>query len=118
MTIEPKILAELKEKLEEEKKQLENELVRIAKPTNTKGAYETNFNEIGSDEDENASEVEEYTDNLALEENLEKQLKDVMDALGRMTAGTYGKCVNCNEEIPLDRLMVYPAAKNCINCKN
>lgn len=118
MPIEKEILAQLKEKLETEKAQLENELSRIAKPTAAKGDYQTTFNEIGTGEDENASEVEEYTDNLALEENLEKQLRDVNDALAKIETGTFGKCENCDEEIPLDRLLAYPAAKNCLNCKN
>lgn len=118
MAIEKEILAELKEKLIQEKTQLENELGKIAKPVAGEGNYETAFNEIGTDEDENASEVEEYADNLALEENLEKQLKEVLEALARIENGTYGKCENCNEEIPLERLRAYPAAKTCLKCTN
>jgi RNA polymerase-binding protein DksA len=117
MALEQKKLLELKEKLLAQKKQLEAELSRIAKPANAEGDYTTNFSDIGSDEDENASEVEEYTDNLALEDVLEKQLRDTNDALEDIGNGTYGVCKNCKQEISIDRLMAYPAARSCINCK-
>lgn len=116
MTLDSKILAELTEKLLAEKAKIEGDLDRIAKKSTTSGEYETTFNEIGTDEDENASEVEEYTDNLALEATLEKQLADTVEALERIKVGTYGKCTNCEAEIPLERLRAYPAAKNCMNC--
>lgn len=116
MALNETILAQLKENLLKEKKQIESDLEKIAKPITSSGDYETNFNNIGDDEDENASEVEEYTDNLALENNLEKQLKEVNEALEKMEKGTYGICENCNQEIDVERLKAYPAAKICIKC--
>jgi RNA polymerase-binding protein DksA len=109
--------AELKAKLLEEKANLEKELLQFAKPTDTPGNYETQHDVIGEDQDDNATEVEEYADNLALENNLEKQLKEVNDALKRVEDGTYGYCENCGTTISLDRLRAYPAARNCIQCK-
>lgn len=116
MAIEQKDLNEFKEALLKEKAIIEEELNRIGKPTTSAGDFSTNFTEIGTDEDDNASEVEEYTDNLALETTLEKQLKDILEALGKIEDGTYGKCENCNAEIPLERLKAYPAAKKCLSC--
>jgi len=115
--LDQKILDELKAKLIEEKKALEKELSDIAKPTGTPGVYETKHDEIGESQDDNASEMEEYSDNFALENNLEKQLKEVSDALGRMEGGTYGSCDNCGTQLSLDRLRAYPAARKCIQCK-
>jgi RNA polymerase-binding protein DksA len=117
MAIEPKILEELKNKLLEEKTKLEGELSRFARPTEIPGDYETKFDDIGTDVDENASEVEEYTDNLALENTLEKRLKEIIEALERISSGTYGMCENCKQEIDLERLRAYPAARTCIKCK-
>lgn len=117
MPLEQEKLLELKEKLLAQKQQLEAELSRIATPANAEGDYTTKFNDIGSDEDENASEVEEYTDNLALEDVLEKQLRDVNEALGGIENGTYGICKNCKQEISVERLMAYPAADSCTDCK-
>jgi DnaK suppressor protein len=116
MELDLKMLAGLKEKLLQEKAEIEEEIGRIAKPTKDAAGFDINFNEIGTDEDENASEVEEYTDNLALESALEKQLKDVEEALEKIEAGNYGKCENCGANIPMERLMAYPAAKKCLNC--
>lgn len=115
--ISEELKKELKEKLEEEKAKLEKNLSKIAKPTETPGDYETNFDELGTDKDDNATEVEEYADNLSVETSLEEQLKDVDEALDRIEKGTYGICDNCNEEIDIERLKAYPAAKTCIKCK-
>ncbi len=116
MTINNETLLELKEALLKEKKRIQAELEIIGKPTTQSGDYDTTFTEMGEDEDENASEIEEYTDNIALEANLEKQLKDILEALEKMEAGTYAKCENCGTDIPVERLRAYPAAKTCINC--
>lgn len=116
MILEPKITQELKEKLLEEKDRIQAELGRIGKQTTEAGDYSTNFSEIGTDEDANASEVEEYTDNLAIESNLEKQLKEILEALEKIENGTYGKCANCDDNISLERLKAYPSAKTCIKC--
>lgn len=115
--LDNKIAEELKVKLLEEKANLEKELLQFAKPTGTPGNYETQHDVIGEDQDDNATEVEEYADNLALENNLEKQLKEVNDALQRMESGTYGYCDNCGEMMSLERLRAYPAARKCIRCK-
>lgn len=73
MAIDKKIQEELKDKLLGEKTGIENELARFAKPTEVPGDYETKFDDIGKDEGENASEVEEYADNLALEKYFRKR---------------------------------------------
>jgi len=116
MALDPQTLAELKEKLIQEKERIREELGRIAKPTKDANDYNTTFNNIGDDEDENASEVEEYADNMALEATLEKQLKDVAEALEKIEVDNYGKCENCGADIPIERLRAYPAAKTCFNC--
>jgi len=116
MSLDPQMLTELKEKLVQEKERIREELGRIAKPTKNTDDYNTTFENIGDDEDENASEVEEYTDNLALEATLEKQLKEIAEALEKIEAGNYGKCENCGADIPIERLRAYPAAKTCFNC--
>lgn len=114
--LDQKVLDELKGRLIEEKAKLESELQRIAKPTETPGDYETKFEDLGKEADENATEVRDYADNLAIENDLEKQLKDVNDALERIERGTYGFCDNCQQEIDIERLRAYPAARTCIKC--
>lgn len=114
MALDTTTLAHLKEKLLADKSRLEEELGRFAKPTDTLGDYETTFEPIGSDPDENASEVEAYADNLSLEGTLEDNLRDVNDALAKMVAGTYGTCEKTGKEIPLERLEANPAARTVV----
>jgi DnaK suppressor protein len=117
MALNKEILAELKNELLKEKTRLEEELGVIGKPTDKEGDYETKFDDIGRGKEDNASEVEEYADNVAVEDNLESQLKEVRDALLRMENGTYGICENCKQEVDIERLRAYPAARGCIKCK-
>jgi len=118
MPTDQKILEELKKSLLKEKEELESNLARIAKPINKeKGDYEASFDDLGDDPDDNAIEVEEYSDNLPVENALEKKLQDVLAALSEMKAGTYGVCKNCNQEISIDRLRANPSARTCIKCK-
>lgn len=114
MALDTPVLAELKVKLQSEKERLEMELSRIATVSDVPGSYETKMEDMGTDSDENASEVEEYVDNLGLKENLESQLKDVTDALEKMTTGTYGVCESTGKEISLDRLRAYPGARTAL----
>ncbi len=118
MTIDPKTLAELKTALLEEKNSLETDLQKIARPIDKRdGEYETNFERIGEDKDDNATEVEQYADNLPVETALENKLKDVIEALAKMEKGTYGVCENCQQELDIERLKINPSAKTCIKCK-
>jgi len=114
MALDEKTLAVLKEKLLEEKAHLESELAVFAKSTGVSGSYETQIEEIGTDPDENATEVEGYVDNLGLESNLEAQLKDTNDALDKMNKGVYGICEKTGKEIGTDRLIAYPSARTTV----
>lgn len=43
------------------------------------------------------------------------ELRDVEDALERIREGTYGICVEGDEEIERERLEAYPTAKRCLD---
>jgi RNA polymerase-binding transcription factor len=47
-----------------------------------------------------------------------RTLREINDALKRIQDGTYGKCDNCDEEIPRARLDVVPHARLCMKCKS
>jgi DnaK suppressor protein len=52
--------------------------------------------------------------------NLEREsarLTEVRDALARVRLGTYGICLNCEEEISMKRLKAVPYAPLCIVCR-
>lgn len=115
--MDKQILDELKALLLKEKADLEENLGRIANPVDKKrGDYETNFEEIGTDREDNTTEIEEYTDNLPVEITLEKNLQEVISALERIENNTYGICENCQKEIDIERLRANPSARTCIKC--
>lgn len=45
------------------------------------------------------------------------ELQQIEDAEERLTAGTYGKCIDCDEDIPIARMRAYPAAGRCNQCQ-
>lgn len=45
------------------------------------------------------------------------ELRDVQAALARLDDGSYGDCLDCGEPIPLQRLLVQPAALRCAACQ-
>lgn len=116
--IDLKIQEELRQKLLEEKKKIEENLAKSE--TGRKGAdreYQTAFPEIERDQEENADEMEIYESSLATDETLKAELQKINAALRAMEKGTYGFCQNCNKEIPLERLQVYPQADTCFDCQ-
>lgn len=113
--LEANTLEKLKTMLLEKKAKLENDLSKIAEEKD--GDYQAEFKDFGREMEDNAEEIEEFTANASITETLEKELNEINAALERMKAGTYGKCDNCQEEIPVERLMAYPAAKTCLKCQ-
>jgi RNA polymerase-binding transcription factor len=51
-------------------------------------------------------------------EALERQRAAVTAALARLTAGTYGKCVDCANPVPEGRLEARPEAARCVSCQS
>lgn len=116
--LDAKIQEELKQKLLEEKKRIEENISKIE--TGKKGTdreYETSFPEIERDQEENADEMEIYESSLAIDELMKTELKKIDAALERMEKGVYGTCLKCQKEIPLERLRAYPQAQRCLDCK-
>jgi RNA polymerase-binding transcription factor DksA len=115
MTLTIENLKDLKKNLLNEKERIENEINLITKPSFS-GDRAVLFDELGSSEDENASEMDEYADNLAIDNTLKKQLGEIIEALEKISQGNYGKCEKCGNEIQIERLKAYPSAKKCLNC--
>lgn len=44
----------------------------------------------------------------------EDELRDIRHARDRMRSGDYGRCEECDEPIPFQRLQVRPAARFCL----
>lgn len=112
-------IEEFKTLLTKEKKRLESELASFATADPTmRGDWDTRFpapSELAASlshasEDEQADRREEFETELAQEQSLELRLRAVTVALDRIAAGTFGRCLACGEDIPLERLRANPAA--------
>lgn len=105
--------------LEGEKARLEKELAAFAhrNPNTAELDFNSDFPNLGEKEDENASEVAQFSDNLSLEDELEKALRDVESALKLIEKGTYGICKYCGSQIDERRILARPTSTSCIQCK-
>jgi DnaK suppressor protein len=115
--IDPQTQEELKSKLLEEQKRITETLSKTQ--TGKKEAdreYETTFPEVDRDEESNADEMDMYENNLAAGEAMKGDLEKIEKALASMDAGTYGICISCQKDIPIERLRAYPQADTCLEC--
>ncbi len=111
-------IEEMKKKLDLERKELRKRLDGFGKEDkHVKDDFHSDFPDYGDKDEDNATEVAEYQDNLALEGSLEKRLIQVDEALEKIEKGKYGICENCQKEIAKERLEVNQAAKVCMSCR-
>lgn len=54
---------------------------------------------------------------LALDDHETQELLAIDAALARISAGTYGECVDCGADIAPERLRAAPAALRCLRCQ-
>lgn len=111
-------LSVIKSKLESEQKRLKEELRLLAdQDKHDKENFNAKFPSFGDDIDENAAEVAAYSDNITLEQTLEKELRDATNALELIDKGIYGTCKYCKKDIPMERLLARPSSTSCVACK-
>ncbi len=108
---------EYRRRLEEERQRLQQELDGMSDlraqsddPTLDIEAYSNHPANVGS-------ETYEMEKNLALADNIRRQLEMTESALMRLEEGTYGICTNCGRPINPERLEALPHATLCIDCK-
>lgn len=68
------------------------------------------------DEDEDAIDVDADREEAMREAAAERRAEAVA-ALARMDDGTYGRCVDCGQQIPEERLSFRPEAARCLSCQ-
>jgi RNA polymerase-binding transcription factor DksA len=107
-----------KKLLETEKEKLLKELATVGRknPSNPADweAVPADLDSDSADENEVADTIEGFEENSAILKQLEIQLLAVESALGKIKAGTYGKCNICGKTIPEARLEANPAALTCM----
>jgi len=109
-----------KNKLEEEKAQLEKQLGQVAERNPEQPQdWEPMPAEAGTDTrtpdaNELSDAFEEFQNRSAIEVHLEERLNEVVAALNRLKNGTFGVCEIGGEKMDEARLEANPAAPNCI----
>lgn len=80
--------------------------------------------ELAEDQGDEAGFLSEDGSSLAEAErldvfsgNLAQMRARIMNALERMDEGTYGKCMRCGKDIPIDRLRAIPYAEYDVACQ-
>ena len=97
---------------------LEEELSAVEKQLAEHGATFDGV-EVTVDEGfaDSAAATTERSELLSLVEELQGRRSEISAALTRIADGSYGKCENCGQEIPAERLEALPTARLCVSCK-
>lgn len=112
---------EYKNKLEAEKKLIEDELSTLGKVDEMTGEWEAvpeAQTAPEADENDLADRTEGYEERSATVSTLADRLLDIDEALTKIENGEYGICESCGKEIEHDRLNVNPSARTCKECMN
>ncbi|MBD3238841.1 MAG: hypothetical protein GF332_04370 [Candidatus Moranbacteria bacterium] len=114
-----KDISQIKNKLISQKKEIEQQLQAFAdKDENIKHNYKARFPDYGRKAEDNAEEFESYENAVALEHQLEQELKKINIALDKIINGKdYGACEKCGATIKPERLKARPQAQKCLQCK-
>ena len=105
-----------KEKIENYKNKLEREKLLISRDINDLKKPVDFGDDIDHGEEE-ADEVEEMSNRLGEENDLQKRLNEIDVALGKIEKGNYGICEICGKEIEDEVLDASPESRLCKECK-
>lgn len=106
--MEKKELEKFKKKLEQVKEELQKVIEASEEDIDTGNSI---------DELDQATELIEQMTGFAVSSNFHHNMIEVDAALKRIENNTFGKCTNCQKEIPLKRLQVLPFTQYCIECQ-
>lgn len=108
-------LKEMHTLLEAELNRIQKELANFSHRDPAKAEEE--MRDAGADEGESAERIAQLGDDLSLEEELIKAIKDVEGALKAIEKGEYGTCKYCKQPIDEARLRIRPTSTSCVACK-
>lgn len=108
----------MQRRLREEEKRLHDVRAGLDSDNATAGLPdESQFGDLATYDQHPAdtgSETFEREKQLAIGEQVDAQIKDVQEALGRIEDGSFGKCLICGTAIPDERLEARPMARYCL----
>lgn len=115
---EADFIEEIKGLLLDEKQKIEKELSQFAhRSTDDASNFNADFPNYGTEEDDNAREVADFSVNKTLEVTLENKLRDVISALKRIDTNTYGICKYTGQPIEKKRLLARPTSSSSVQAK-
>src|SRR5438552_12463329 len=112
------VLNEFRQNLERLRSRLNGDVSQLADEALRKAGGEASGNlsnmpihmaDLGTDNFE-----QEFT--LSLLQNEEQALDEINAALDRIRKGAFGRCEECQKEIPRERLRALPYARHCVAC--
>ena len=104
-------MEKIKQKLQEEKKQILMEL-----QTQRVFNQDDSRKDVGDEVDSSVNEQEREL-SLLMRDRGRDRLEAIEEAIQRMQAGDYGFCEECGDPIPKRRLIAMPLARMCVNCQ-
>ena len=113
--LSPEKLAEVKERLLEQKQRLWQEVKDKLKSHIGDGYQE--MLATARDEEDQASVSHLAETHLTLLGPKRLELEAIEEALQRIENGTYGVCASCGSDIGMRRLLAMPDALRCIDCQ-
>ena len=111
----PEELAEVRAELDAQAVALRGEIDRAEAASESLKRDQSS--EGSGDEADAGSKTFEREHEMSLSNNSRDLLVQVERALGRLDAGTYGRCEECGNPIPKARLQAFPRATLCVACK-
>lgn len=48
----------------------------------------------------------------------ENKLKSLIEIKNQAQTKNFGKCIKCSKQIPIQRILIVPESKKCVNCAN
>jgi DnaK suppressor protein len=108
-------LAQVRKELEEEATGLRTDLARAASEIAER--LGDSVSDAGDDPADAGAKAFEREQDFALTQNAQDLLIQTERALQRIDAGTYGVCESCGKAIGKARLLAFPRATLCVECK-
>lgn len=105
-------LAELKQTLEVQRRQLRQD-IREELLRSDDEQYSELAGQVHDSGDESVADLLSDINTAVIGQSI-KALREVEAAQERLREGYYGRCEDCEVEIPYERLKAYPAARRCI----
>lgn len=116
MPLTPKQLQQLRGMLTKRREALEAET--HADAAKARGdVYSQTTGPVADTGDEATADLISDVENAELSRDLQ-ELREIDAALARMAKGSYGTCIDCGEEISLERLHSEPEAVRCFKCQS